>query len=117
MTRMDNLEDIQLWKSSEDEPPRSEWIMAEKINGEIPGFLLIMCDHSLKGFTHQLWFACVREKYRKRGILKSMLRKIPAEWNIWLIAANSSCNRVNIWEKCGFSFYKNITDMIIMNRE
>jgi hypothetical protein len=44
-----------------------------------------------------------------------MLSKIPIKWNIWLIAANSSYNRVNIWEKCGFSFYKSIADTIIMD--
>jgi len=91
----------------------SKWIIPEKINDEIPGFILIKCcgDGMDEQFTHELVFACVRHKYRKNGILKNMVSKIPKEWNIWLEANSNDIENVeNIWEKCGFSYHTTIRD-------
>ena len=86
---------------------KSIWIIPEKIDDEIPGFILIKCSNHFDGFTHELVFACVRPKYRKKGILKNMVNRIPKEWNIWLEADSTDIKNVeNIWEKCGFSYLK-----------
>lgn len=91
---------------------KSIWIIPDNIGYEIPGFILIKCCGGgigvSEGFTHELVFACVRRKYRKKGILKNMVNRIPKEWNIWLEASSADIENVeNIWEKCGFLFHKN----------
>ena len=87
---------------------KSKWIIAEPINGEIPGFILIKCSGDglyNEDFTHELVFACVRPRYRKNGILKNMVNKIPKEWNIWLEANSNDIENIkHIWEKCGFIY-------------
>lgn len=79
------------------------------IDGEIPGFILIKCYGMCLGneeFTHELLFACVKYKYRKIGILKNMLSKIPKEWKIWLEANSNDIENVGkIWKKCGFLYH------------
>ena len=90
----------------------SRWIIPDKINGEIPGFMLLKCfDRTFEkdGLTHELIFACVRPSCRKKGILKNMVNSIPKEWNIWLEANSNEINDVEkIWEKCGFSYHTTI---------
>jgi hypothetical protein len=96
---------------------KSKWIIPEKIDGEIPGFLLIKCCGIEMVFTHELVFAIVRPKYRKRGILKNMVYNIPKEWNIWLEANSNVIDNVeNIWEKCGFSYHKTIDKHLIYKK-
>ena len=91
---------------------KSKWILAEKIDGIIPGFMLIKCcsdGFDSEVFTHELVFALVRPIYRKQGILKNMISKIPKEWNIWLEANSTDIENVEtIWEKCGFSYHTTI---------
>lgn len=92
---------------------KSIWIIPDKIDDEIPGFILIKCCNELgmgsEGFTHELVFACVKPKYRKKGILKNMVNRIPKEWNIWLeVNSNDIENVENIWEKCGFQYHTTI---------
>jgi predicted acetyltransferase len=98
---------------------KSHWIFPDKIDEEIPGFILIKCnggDFEDDGFTHEVYFAFVKEKYRNRGILKSMVEKIPKEWNIWLEASSNQIDNVeNIWEKCGFVFHEIIKEGIFGN--
>ena len=71
-----------------------------------------------KVFTHELVFACVRNKYRKKGILKYMVNLIPKEWNIWLEANSNDIENVenveNIWKKCGFSYHKTINEKYLI---
>lgn len=99
---------------------KSLWIFPEKIDGEIPGFILIKCSGDGlcgEGFTHELVFACVRYKYRKRGILKTMVNRIPKEWKVWLEAKSKDpdIEQVeDIWEKCGFSYYTHLYNHVIM---
>jgi hypothetical protein len=53
-----------------------------------------------------MYFACVRTKYRRLGILKNMVKSIPKEWNIWLEASSIDIDNIGyVWEKCGFSFH------------
>ena len=90
-----------------DDTEPTTWIIHDKIGEDIPGFIFIDCRHGLTGledtFNHYLVFACVRQKYRKMGILKKMLSSIPKEWNLWLEAnSNDIRNIENIWKKCGF---------------
>ena len=91
---------------------KSRWIIPDKIEGKIPGFILLKCrgdDVNGSLFTHGLEFACVRPEYRKQGILKNMINQIPKEWNIWLEASSKEIENVeNIWEKCGFRFHEKI---------
>ena len=53
---------------------KSKWILADEINGEIPGFILIKCDGGMgeefKSFTHEIYFAFVRQEYRRMGYYK-----------------------------------------------
>jgi len=49
---------------------KSKWIIPEKINGEMSGFMLIQSYSSLKSFTHELVFVCVRPKFRKKRNIK-----------------------------------------------
>ena len=93
---------------------KSKWIIADNIEGKIPGFMLIKCcGNDIKGdFTHCLEFACVRPKYRKKGVLKNMVNQLPKEWNIWLeVSSNDIKNVENIWEKCGFQYHDTIHNM------
>lgn len=88
---------------------KSKWIIADRIEGKIPGFMLVKCtgDDIEGDFTHTIYFACVRPEYRKKGILKSMVNQLPKNWSIWLEA--SSCQTENIediWEKCGFQIHE-----------
>ena len=100
---------------------KSIWIIPDKIEDEIPGFILIKCCGNgigvSEGFTHELVFACVRCKYRKKGILKNMVNRIPKEWNIWLEANSNDIENVeNIWKKCGFLYHKTIRGHIIYKK-
>uniref|UniRef100_A0A6C0EWV2 N-acetyltransferase domain-containing protein n=1 Tax=viral metagenome TaxID=1070528 RepID=A0A6C0EWV2_9ZZZZ len=100
---------------------KSVWIIPDKIEDEIPGFILIKCCGDgigeSEGFTHTLEFACVRHKYRKKGILKNMVNRIPKEWNIWLEANSNDIENVeNIWEKCGFVYHKTIHGHLIYKK-
>jgi hypothetical protein len=115
--RNDELEklDILKYRVYDDETEtyvKSKWIIPEKINGEIPGFILVECRGDgigEIGFTAHLKFACVRHKYRKRGVLHNMVNSIPKQWNIWLEASSNDIENVeNIWERCGFSYLKTI---------
>ena len=93
---------------------KSKWIIPNKIEGKIPGFILLKCtgdDVNGSLFTHGLEFACVRPEYRKQGILKNMINQIPEEWNIWLEASSKEIENVeNIWEKCGFHYHETINN-------
>jgi hypothetical protein len=100
---------------------KSIWIIPDKIEGEIPGFMLIKCCGNGigldEGFTHSLEFACVRPKFRKKGILKNMVNRIPNEWNIWLEANSVDIENVeNIWEKCGFIYHTTIDEALIYKK-
>ena len=100
---------------------QSRWIIPDKIDGEIPGFILIKCcGDGLgcdEGFSHELVFACVRPKYRKKGILKNMVNLIPKEWSIWLEANSNDIKNVeNIWEKCGFQYHMTIRRNLIYKK-
>ena len=71
-----------------------------------------------EGFTHELVFACVRHKYRKRNILKNMVKNIPNEWNIWLEASSNDIEHVEkIWEKCGFTYHITIHEEYIIYKK
>jgi len=101
---------------------KSIWIIPTKIEDEIPGFILIKCCNGLGGrgnedFTHELVFACVRPKYRKKGILKNMVNSIPKEWNIWLEANSKEFENVeDIWVKCGFQYHTTIHGNLIYKK-
>ena len=89
---------------------KSKWILADEINGEIPGFILIKCDGGMgeefQSFTHEIYFAFVRKQYRQRGVLKTMISKIPKEWKIWLESCPGETDNIDqIWNQCGFSLY------------
>lgn len=97
---------------------KSKWIIADKIDNKIPGFMLIKCNggclhdrsasHDKTGnFTHEIYFAYVRPEYRKKGILKNMVNQLPKDWNIWLEASSCEIENVeDIWEKCGFEYHE-----------
>jgi hypothetical protein len=82
------------------------WIIPEKINGKIPGFMLLM-PHGDKENCYHIEFTCVGKEFRKRGVLKSMLSKIPKILKLNL----ESCNHVTdkIWKKLGFCVYEKNT--------
>ena len=90
---------------------QSKWIFPPKIDNELPGFMLIKCAGSKEfkdqSFTHEIYFAFVKPKYRQRKILKNMVNCLPKEWKIWLEASNTEIDNIeNIWQKCGFSFFQ-----------
>ncbi len=88
---------------------KSKWIIANKIDGKIPGFMLIKCCGSdIPGdFTHAIIFACVRPEYRRKGILKTMINQLPDHWNIWLEASSSDIENIEeIWKRCGFQYHR-----------
>lgn len=90
---------------------KSKWIIADNIEGKIPGFMLIKCcgDDVGPEFTHAIEFACVRREYRKKGILKNMVNQVPKDWNIWLEASSNDITNVeDIWKKCGFQYHKRL---------
>lgn len=127
LNRWEELNNLGLQKScnylynyEEEDYIKSKWIIPEKINGEIPGFILIKCCGGCfedEGITHELVFACVRHKYRKQGILKNMVNNIPKEWNIWLEAQSNDIENVeNIWAKFGFSYHSTIFEHLIYNK-
>lgn len=92
---------------------KSKWIFHKESDNEISGFLLIKYNSQPNSYSYnlkyELYFACVRPKYRQKGILKKMVNSIPQEWNIWLEAnSNDNINIENVWIKCGFSYYKTI---------
>jgi hypothetical protein len=99
---------------------KSIWIIPDKIDEEVPGFILIKCCNGLGDeelITYELVFACVRPNYRKKGILKNMVNRIPKEWNIWLEANSNDIENVeNIWEKCGFSYHMTIYGHLIYKK-
>ena len=99
---------------------KSKWIIADNIEGKIPGFMLIKCcgDDIRGDFTHAIEFACVRPKYRKKGILKNMVNKLPKDWNIWLEASSHGIKNVeDIWKKCGFQYHKLINNKHIIYKK
>ena len=117
--RSDNLDELKLDKfgsniydSEKCVYTKSKWIIPENTDGEIPGFILMNCCGNKindEEFTHELVFACVRHKYRKRGILKNMVDSIPREWNVWLEANSNDIENIgSVWEKCGFSYHTTI---------
>lgn len=112
LEKLDLVKNFNIYDYDEERYIQSIWIIPDKIADEIPGFLLIKCcNGGFKGFTHHLEFACVRHKYRRRGILKNMVNLIPKEWNIWLEANSNDIENVeNIWEKCGFSYHLKTVD-------
>jgi GNAT superfamily N-acetyltransferase len=124
MERKDYIKKLELpnvigvYDYDEEKYTKSKWIFADEIDGEIPGFILIQCTGLGCGsdeFTHNITFTCVRKKYRKQGILKKMLSKIPKEWKIWLEASNNEIEDIeNIWKKCGFIYYTTIWDKHII---
>ena len=84
---------------------KSKWIIADKIDNKIPGFMLIKCN-KIGNFTHEIYWAFVRPEYRKKGILKNMVNQLPKDWNIWLEASNCEIENVeDIWKKCGFEYH------------
>jgi GNAT superfamily N-acetyltransferase len=99
---------------------KSKWIIPEKKEGKIPGFMLIKCtgsDVDSNLFTHGIEFVCVRPEYRKKGILKNMLNKLPKDWNIWLEASNKEIENIkDIWKKCGFEYHETIGNSIIYKK-
>ena len=128
LDRLDSLNELKLCKTTnyiysfeKEEYTKSKWIISEKIDGEIPGFILIKCNgggFDNEGFTHELVFACVRHKYRKRGILKNMVINIPLDWNIWLEANSNDIENVeNIWQKCGFSYHTLIYEEFLIYKK
>ena len=99
---------------------KSKWIIADNIEGKIPGFMLIKCcgDDMGGDFTHAIEFACVRPKYRKKGILKNMVNKLPKDWNIWLEASSHDIKNIeDIWKKCGFQYHKLINNKHIIYKK
>ena len=119
MERYDVLEELKLNKIrnnvydwERDEYAKNKWIIPEKIDGEIPGFILINDSDEFESTQHELVFACVRHKYRRRGILKDMVNSIPKEWSIWLEANSQDIEDIgNVWERCGFSHHTTMKDM------
>jgi hypothetical protein len=98
---------------------KSKWIIADNIEGKIPGFMLIKCcgDDIEGDFTHAIEFACVRPEYRKKGILKNMVNQLPKDWNIWLEASSDIKNVEDIWKKCGFQYHKLINNQHIIYKK
>ena len=100
---------------------KSKWIIPEKIEGKIPGFMLVKCSgHDIDSnlFTHCIEFACVRPEYRKKGILKNMVNKLPKDWNIWLEASSTEIENVeDIWKKCGFQYHDEINNQHIIYKK
>ena len=78
------------------------WIIPEKNNGKIPGFMLLS-PYEGDEFDYEIYFTYVREEFRNRGVLRDMLRKIPKESRITLESAG--INTDEIWQKCGFEVY------------
>lgn len=87
----------------------SKWIFPERINNELPGFILLRCNGGIlknEGFTHEIYFAFVKEKFRNKGILKNMIQQIPEEWNVWLEPSSKEIKNIyEIWTKLGFEHY------------
>ena len=85
------------------------WIIPEKINGKIPGFMLLI-PYEGDEFDYVIDFVCVREEFRKRGVLKSMLNEIPSNSRITLESAG--INSDEVWKKCGFEVYGRKRDSV-----
>lgn len=99
---------------------KSKWIIADKIEGKIPGFMLIKCCGNDIGddFTHAIQFACVKPEYRKKGILTNMVNQLPKDWNIWLEASSRDIKNVeDIWKKCGFQYHHTISNQHIIYKK
>ena len=78
------------------------WIIPKKIDGKIPGFMLLRpCDD--EEFDYEIYFAYVRKEFRNRGVLRSMLSEIPSNSRITLESSGSNTDEV--WQKCGFDVY------------
>ena len=107
-------------RKGEDYYEKSQWIFPEFIDGELPGFILLQIDspdETPDGITHQIYFAFVKRKFRKQGILKSMMAQIPKETNIWLQASSNEIRKVEkVWEKVGFTYVKTINEQIMCSR-
>lgn len=90
----------------------SIWIFPKRINGELPGFMLVKCyggDFTEDGFTHEIYFAYIKPKFRRNGLLKYMVSKLPSNSKIWLEASNMGelDNTEVVWENVGFKRYYN----------
>jgi hypothetical protein len=105
---------------------KSKWIIPDKIEGKIPGFILLKCtgditmfdDVNGSIFTHGIYFAYVRPEYRKQGILKNMVNQLPKDWNIWLEASSRDIKNVeDIWKKCGFQYHELINNQHIIYKK
>ena len=86
------------WFLSHDIPQKalktlgSEWITSE-INGELAGFML-----TTEG-GHYIYFALVKEKYRRQGVLRGMVASEKLQGRIEL---DSLFEEEHIWKKLGF---------------
>jgi len=78
------------------------WIIPEKINGKIPGFMLLR-QHDGKEYDYHIDFTCVGKEFRKMGVLKNMLSKIPKNSRVSLESSNDVTDE--IWKKLGFCAY------------
>jgi len=78
------------------------WIISEKINGKTPGFMLLRPSDG-KEFDYHIDFTCVGKEFRKCGVLKSMLSKIPKNSRVSLESSNDVTDE--IWKKIGFCAY------------
>ena len=88
------------WFLSHDIPQKalktlgSEWVISE-INGKMAGFMLTSVYRGITG--HYIYFALVKEKYRRQGVLKSMVAKLQGR-----IELDSLYEEEHIWKKLGF---------------
>jgi predicted acetyltransferase len=103
-----NLVD-EIFDDDKEEFISSKWIFPERINNELPGFILLRCNGGIlknEGFTHEIYFAFVKEKFRNKGILKNMIQQIPEEWNAWLEPSSKEIKNIyEIWRKLDFEHY------------
>lgn len=77
------------------------WIIPNKIDNKIPGFLLLKPTPKYPHGEFTIYFAYVRSEFRRRGILRSMLSDLPKGSKIHLESSKGLASRV--WEKCGFT--------------
>jgi hypothetical protein len=85
------------------------WIIPKKIDGKIPGFMLLI-PYEGDEFDYVIDFVCVRKEFRNRGVLRSMMNEIPSNSRITLESAG--INSDEVWEKCGFEVYERKRDSV-----
>ena len=80
---------------------RPIWIIPDKIDNKIPGFLLLKPtpENSYGEFT--IFFAYVRSEFRRRGVLRSMLSELPKGCKVYLESSKGLAS--SVWKKCGFT--------------